>query len=199
MSRPADTIEKLSDYLWYLLPKFLKKKGRDQSLLAVILDTFGDELGEARTTISEIIPLMLADAATGTWLDMLARVRQIVRTPGESDASLRVRVLAAYEIKRKAGTLPGMVDGLATIGYTASVTEPNKGTTKWSRFLVTVTAWDGVVTNQDIFYQVVNQLRPAHTRALIESELTAGTWDDWEIGEDELTLDDDGQLDDWVM
>lgn len=199
MSRPADTAERLSDYLWWLLPTFLKKKGRAESLLAIIFDALGEELGEVRTTISDIIPLVLAETATGAWLDMLARARQIVRTPGESDTSLRVRVLAAYEIKRKAGTLPGMVDGLATIGYTASVSEPNKGTNKWSRFLVTVTGWDGVVANQDIFYQVVNQLRPAHTRALIESELTAGTWDDWELGAEELTLDDEGQLDDWTM
>jgi len=195
--RPADTIAKLADYLWWLLPAFLKKKDRPESLVARLCEVGGDVLDEARTTLTDIIPQLLAETATGEYLDMLARVRQILRGDGESDASLRSRVLAAYAIKRKGGTIPGMEDGLAAIGYTAEVAEPNHGTGDWSHFVVRILGWDGVVTDQGIFYQIVRLLKPAHTRALIESELLPGTWDDWDptVPPNEL---DEGDLDDWI-
>ena len=139
----------------------------------------------------------MVETATGEYLDMLARARQIFRGEGETDESLRTRVLAAHEIKRKGGTIPGMENGLASIGYTVEVEEPNKGTSKWSRFLVKVFGWDGVVADQKVFYQVVRLLKPAHTRALIESLLVPATWDDFELDEPPKELDS-GQLDDWL-
>ncbi len=77
--RPADTVAKLADYLWWLLPNFLKRKERAQSLVARLCDVWGEELGEGRTTLVEIIPLLLVETATGAWLDQLARARQIFR------------------------------------------------------------------------------------------------------------------------
>ena len=195
--RPADTIAKLADYLWWLLPAFLKKKDRPESLVARLCEVGGDVLDEARTTLTDIIPQLLAETATGEYLDMLARVRQILRGDGESDASLRSRVLAAYAIKRKGGTIPGMEDGLTAIGYDAVVQEPNDGTNKWSRFVLNILAWDGLVTDHGIFYDVVRLLKPAHTRALIDSELPPGTWDDWDELDPPNDLDE-GDLDDWI-
>jgi len=191
------TVAHITDYLWWLMPYFLKKKERKESLIGKLWDSWGLEFEELRATINEIIPLMLAYTATGTYLDRIGRSRQTSRLVGESDESYRVRVLGAMAIKTKAGTIPGMEAGLLSLGYTVEVLEPNNGTSKWSRFVVKITGWDGVVASQAIFYQVVNLLRPAHTRALIDAQLTVGTLDDWELGEDELTLDDDGQLDDW--
>ena len=129
---------------------------------------------------------------------MLARARQIFRGEGESDDSLRIRVLAAHEIKRKGGTIPGMENGLAAIGYTTEVEEPNTGIVeKWSRFVVKVFGWDGVVADQKVFYSVVHLLKPAHTRVLIESLLPPAGWDDWNLDEPEKPLDE-GALDDWL-
>lgn len=196
-SRPADTTANLADYLWWLLPAFLKKKDRSESVIGRLCDVWGSELGEARTTLTEIIPLLLVATASGVWLDQLARARQILRSLGESDESLRIRVLAAHELKRKGGTIPGMVEGLAAIGYGVAVEEPFKGTDTWSRFVVRVLTWNGLVADQNVLYSVVRQLKPAHTRALVESELAPATWDDWEPDAPEETLDE-GLLDDWI-
>ena len=196
--RPAETIAKLADYLWWLLPAFLKKKERTASMVARFCDVWGGILDTARTTLIDIIPQLVVETATGEYLDMLARARQIFRGEEETDESLRTRVLAAHEIKRKGGTIPGMEAGLASIGYTAEVDEPNKGTDKWSRFVVKVLGWDGVVADQKVFYQVVRLLKPAHTRALIDPLLPLATWDDWELGDEPKPLDE-GYLDEWQV
>ena len=192
MSRPADTITKLADYLWWLLPVFLKKKDRAASMIAQFCEIWGERLDEARETLTAIIPELLAATASGDYLDILARQRQVFRGIGESDDSLRARVLAAHTIKRKGGTIPGMTEGLEKIGYEVEVLEPNRGTSIWSRFLVRVLSWDGVVADQSVFYQTVRELKPAHTRAHVGSEISMGTWDDG--GE----FDDGGQLDDFL-
>jgi len=196
--KKADTVEHLTDYFWWLLPAFLKKKVRKDSLISSLLDSWGLELEELRTTINEIIPLMQASTATGTYLDRIGRSRQTTRLVGESDASYRIRVLAAMAVKTKAGTIPGMEAGLASLGYTVEVLEPNDGTPKWSRFVVHVTGWDGSVQDQTVFYSAILQLKPAHTRAIIQSDLVECTWDDWEDGVDDPLLLDEGQLDDWL-
>jgi hypothetical protein len=194
--RPADTVAKLADYLWWLLPNFLKRKERVQSLVARLCEVWGEELGEGRTTLIEIIPLLLVETATGAWLDQLARARQIFRCEDESDESLRTRVLAAHEIKKKGGTIPGMMSGLAAIGYGVQVEEPFNGTDKWSHFAVKVFTWSGLVADQGVFYSGVRLLKPAHTRALIDPLLPPATWDDWELDELEKELDS-GFLDEW--
>jgi hypothetical protein len=196
--RPSDTVAKPADYLWWLLPNFLKRRDRVQSLVARLCEVWGEELGEGRTTLVEIIPLLLVETATGTWLDQLARARQIFRGEGESDESLRTRVLAAHEIKKKGGTIPGMISGLAAIGYGVQVEEPNKGNpAKWSRFVVKVFTWSGLVTDQGVFYSVVRLLKPAHTRALVESLLNPEVWDDYEPLDPPKELDF-GSLDGWL-
>jgi len=195
-NRPADSIARLADYLWWLLPVFLKKKDRAQSLVAQFCEIWGERLDDARETLTSIIPELLAATASGDYLDLLARQRQVFRGIGESDDSLRARVLAAHTIKRKGGTIPGMTEGLEKIGYEVEVLEPNRGTSIWSRFLVRVLSWDGVVTDQSVFYQTVRELKPAHTRAHVESAISMGTWDDWEPGEEAKPLDL-GQFDDW--
>ena len=194
--RPADTVPRLADYLWWLLPSFLKRKGRQDSIVGGLCDAVGDRLDDARTTITEVVPLLLVQSATGDYLDRLARMRQIARGVGEPDESLRTRVLAAMTVKRKGGTIPGMIEGLAGLGYQVEVDEAFKGSSSWSHFLVRILGWDGVVADQSMFYDAVRRLKPAHTRAVYEN-LCPGTWDDWEIGEDPLPLDT-GQLDDFL-
>ena len=196
--RPADTVPHLSDYLWWLLPSFLKRKERQNSLVGGLCDAVGDTLDEARATLTEVIPLLIVETATGDYLDRLARMRQLARGVGEPDESLRVRVLAAMTFKRKGGTIPGMVEGLAGLGYQVEVDEPFKGSAKWSHFVIRVLGWDGVVVDQAMFYDTVRKLKPAHTRAVYES-LCAATWDDWEVGETPRELDEPGgTLDDWI-
>lgn len=195
--RPADTVARLSNYLWWLLPSCLKKKDKADSLLWSFCDVWGEVLDDVRTTIEEIIPLFLADAATGEWLDRLARARLLVRGEGESDESLSARCLAAYAAKKKGGTIAGLVEGLASLGYGVTVTEPYKGTDRWSRFLISIATWDGALTDQWEFYRTVRALKPGHTKPHYVSSLDPCTWDDWTHGETELELDS-GSLDDWL-
>ena len=196
-NRPADTIPHLTNYLWWLLPTFLKKKERRLALTGTLVDLLSGVLDDARTTLTEIVPQLLAATATGEYLDRLARQRTVFRGVGETDDSLRVRVLAGLAIKRLAGTLPGMVQGLATLGYAVDVLETYRGTPHWSHFLVRILGWDGVVTDQHVFYDTVRRLKPAHTRAVYEC-VCAATWDDWEPGETPRTFDDaGGTLDDF--
>jgi hypothetical protein len=192
MSRPADSIAKLADYLWWLLPVFLKKKDRAASMIAQFCEVWGERLDEARETLISIVPELLAATASGEYLDLLARQRQVFRGVGESDESLRARVLAAHTIKRKGGTIPGMTEGLARLGYSVEVLEPYKGTPTWSRFLIYILAWDGVVADQRVFYDTIAQLKPAHTLPLVDTTIVMGTWDD---GGDL----DEGQYDDWIF
>ena len=194
-SRPADTVQHLSDYLWWLLPSFLKRKGRQDSIVGGLCDAVGDTMDGARATITDVISLLLVETATGDYLDRLARMRQLARGVGEPDESLRTRVLAAMTVRRKGGTIPGMIEGLASLGYQVEVDETFKGTAKWSHFVIRILAWNGVVVEQAIFYDTVRKLKPAHTRAVYES-LCPGTWDDWEGGEAPQPLDE-GYLDDF--
>jgi len=195
-NRPADTVARLADYLWWLLPTFLKKKERRLALTGTLVDILGGVLDDARTTLTEVVPQLLAATATGEYLDRLARQRAVFRGVGESDGSLRTRVLAALGLKRLGGTLPGMVQGLATLGYVVEVLETYRGTPHWSHFLVRILGWDGVVTDQRVFYDTVRRLKPAHTRAVYECQIPA-TWDDWEVGDAPLPLDL-GDLDDFA-
>jgi hypothetical protein len=190
-------VPRLSDYLWWLLPTFLKKKDRESSLVGALCTVWGGLLDDARTTVSETIPLMLVETATGDWLDRLARARRIFRGVGESDESLRTRVLAAYAIKKKGGTIPGLIEGLAAIGYGVEVLEPFKGTDKWSRFVVRLLTWDGIVQDQKIVFDAVRALKPAHTKAHYDSMLSPATWDDWQPGDPAEGLDS-AQLDEWL-
>jgi P2-related tail formation protein len=194
--RPADTIAHLADYLWWLLPTFMKRKERRLALTGALVDLLGGVLDDARGTLTEIVPRLLSATATAEYLDRLARQRSVFRGVGETDASLRTRVLAALAIKRMGGTLPGMVQGLATLGYVVDVLETYRGTPHWSHFLVRILGWDGIVTDQRVFYDTVRRLKPAHTRAVYEC-LCPATWDDWEPGADPLPLDE-GDLDDFL-
>ena len=196
-SRPADTIPRLADYLWWLLPTFMKKKERRLALTGALVGLLGESLDGARATVVEIIPQLLAATAVGEYLDRLARLRTVFRGVGETDESLRTRVLAALAIKRLGGTLPGMVQGLATLGYVVEVLETYRGTPHWSHFLVRILGWDGVVTDQHVFYDTVRRMKPAHTRAVYECECLA-TWDDWEPGDTPRTFDDGGEIDDFL-
>jgi len=192
MSRPADTAD-IGKYLWLLLPRSMKRKERSNSLTGAILAVIGDELQSARDALAEVPSQALIATATGAFLKTLAADRQIYPAAGESEDSLRARALAAFVSKQKDGTIPGMIAALEALGYTVGISEPFVGTGKWSHFVVTVTAWDGVVTDQALFFQTVRAMKPAHTRALIVSELLPGIWDD--AGD----FDGFGEtLDDWI-
>lgn len=175
MSRPADTIEKLADYLWWMLPTILKKKDRGDSLVARFCEIWGDMLDESRATLIEITPQFLIETASGDYLDKLARQRQVFRGDGEDDDSLRARALAAYLIKQKGGTIPGMEYGLASLGFD-------------------VVVWEYRVNKMGLIEPPTD---PAEQDTFIISASVEQTWDDWEPSEEPFSLDE-GELDDFA-
>ena len=74
--------------------------------------------------------------------------------------------------------------------------QPYSGHSQWSHFVVQIRGWDGEQT-QSIFDKAVRDLKPAHTLAVIVSELEHAGWDDWGIGDTPLPLDI-GNLDDFL-
>lgn len=192
MNRPVDTVTHIGDYLWWLLPGPRKRKAKADSTLYGLLYAVGESLEGARAALAEVPLQALVATATGTYLDELGRKRETYRVDDESDENYRVRVLAAFENKQKDGTLPGMQAALEALGYTVTITEPHKGTAKWAHFLITVTAWNGVVADQMLFFKTVRAQKPAHARAVIASELEPGRFDDGG------NFDDEGCFDDWL-
>ena len=68
----------------------------------------------------------------------------------------------------------------------------------WSRYLVRVLGWDGAKPQKRMFETVRNE-RPSHLKPIFESELSLGTFNDWEPEEEPLTFDDGGTFNDWEL
>ena len=175
MSRPADTVEKISDYLWWLLPGFLKKKDRQASLIGKLCDIWGEVFDDIRSALASVPEMMLIEHATGEYLIELGRERQTYPIDGEDEEDFRLRVMLAYLTKKKEGTIPGMEEGLEAKGFSALV-------------------WNPRVLSVGIAEPPAD---PDKRDAYILSWLVPGTWDDWASGDTPLGLDE-GQLDDMV-
>ena len=122
-TRPADT-QNLPDYLWRLLPQFLKRKDRYQSIVGAFCKTFGSVLTNARTTLEAVVPQFHAATATGDYLDIIGAARLVLRRTGEDDDTYRIRVLDACRLGVAIGTPDGLIASLAAAGFTARLWEP---------------------------------------------------------------------------
>jgi len=168
-TRPADTVGKLSDYLWYLLPKFLKRKPRDESNVGAHVEAWGYVLDLVRTMLKDVILQLHPTTATGTFLKRLGRFRGTLPLPLEDDGDYRPRVLDAFEDRQAGGTLPGFVADLADIGFDVRI-------------------WEYWVLDRDLFSPPES---PTERDRYIVPGPIALTWDDGGL------LDEGGTFDDW--
>jgi hypothetical protein len=94
-------------------------------------------------------------------LDLLGAARSIRRHPGEPTGAFRARIVGAYELWSKAGTLGGVKRALEVAGYKVSILEH-------------------YTENPDIWAEFSITLEPAQT------EFTTDTWNDgqgaWDDG-----------------
>ncbi len=169
----------LSEYLWWLLPAFLKKKRKADSLVNKLMNVFGEELDAEKIAIVDMRRMLLIAAAGGEYLDNHGRGRDLERIPGESDDDYRTRLISAYVVKKRGGTIPGMIEACAILGLEIEIrqfyqTDPGR----WAEFEVRVIAGELKVLNQSIFYQTVRALKPAHTRAVFKIDIELDRWDD---------------------
>ena len=200
--RPADTVTHLADYLWWLLPSFLKKKEKASSLVYGLCSALGTTLDDARDSLRNLADQFYAQTADPIQLSKIGSERDTIRKPGEDLPSYRARILSALVHRRSFGTLQGVSVLSHYLGYTVDISEPYAHTPSWSHFVVRVLSWDGANPDQLAFYRMLRRSKPAHTRAVIECELEMCTWDDWEEGvEEPKELDGDGSptLDDWLV
>ena len=181
----------LGKYLWWLAPAFMKKKTLHDSLVASLLNIFGEELDEVKSEILNMRREMLIATAEGELLDNHGRGRDLDRVPGETDDSYRTRLISAYIVKKRGGTIPGMVEGCALLGLDVEVDELFKtDPSRWAEFELRITGGDLNVLNQSFFYQTVNALKPAHTRVVYKVMIELDRWDDLELMDSGNFLDE---------
>jgi Phage tail protein (Tail_P2_I) len=172
----------LGKYMWWLLPNTLKKKLQGESLISKLLNIFGEELDESKTETLNMRREMLIATATGEYLDEHGRERDLERIPGETDDEYRFRLISAYVVKKRGGTIPGMIEACALLGLEVEVSEVYKtDPTRWAEFELQIIGGDLNILNQSIFYQTIQALKPAHTRVVYTVLMEIDKFDDFEI------------------
>jgi hypothetical protein len=197
--RPADTVRSLGEYLYWLLPGFLKKKGKEGSLVYGLCTALGSTLDDARDSLRSLADQFYAERADAIQLSKIGAERDTIRQPGEDLPTYRARVLSALSHRRAFGTLLGVSRLSQYLGYTVEISEPYKGSPRWSHFVVRILSWDGANPDQLAFFRMIRRSKPAHTRVVIDCEIDLATWDDWEDGIEEPKQLDSGDLDDWLV
>lgn len=165
---PIFDFESAGDYLWWLLPSYMKRPGRYKTRIGALIDTLGAELDAAIAAQRMILPQFFIATASGAYLDRLGKTRQVYRLSAETDDSYRQRIFAAFDQKQAAGTIPGLESAMARSGFTARV---------WELRPLSASLLDPPAT-------------PNERDTYIVPEPHALAWDDWEDGDTPLTLDD---------
>lgn len=104
--------EKFKDYMMYLL----HAPARDEQyrILFTVLGSIFDDIKE---TIFEVRKQSNIFTASGRYLELHGRDRNMPRLKGEDDEIYRKRLMLKAEIAKKAGTVEGIKLALAAIGY----------------------------------------------------------------------------------
>ena len=178
-------------YLFWLLVSWLKTKVPEDSITWNILNVVGEELDLSKQAILDMRRESLIATASEDNLDKFGNEKGLARIAGETDEEYRIRLLSAYLIKKRGGTIPGMIEAVGFLGITATINEIYKtDPTRWAEFELIITGGDLEVLNQSIFYILVNNLKPAHTRIIIVLDLQLDEFDDGEIFDDNNYFDE---------
>jgi len=117
-------VSRWGDYFWSFLPKPLRRKEASVSEICRVLEAIGTLYEDARQAVFRLRRAWIVALAPEEMLKILRDERGLPRLPGESLASFRPRVLAAWDTHRKGGTVPGMAEAMALLGLAAEVREP---------------------------------------------------------------------------
>ncbi|MBZ0273678.1 hypothetical protein K8I61_16690 [bacterium] len=173
----------IGEYLWWLLPGFLKKKGAVDPASSTtwnLVTIQGETLDASKGEIISMRAQHAVETAEGEQLDLLGEERETRRFESEADAAYRQRIFQAAARKQKVGTKPHMLQMLVDLGFGAQVVEVWTITRRyWAEFIVRL--WDAgrpITVTQDELYREVDLNRPAHARAVYVIELPLDTYDD---------------------
>ena len=173
----------IGQYLWWLLPGFLKKKGSADPATSTtwnLVTVQGETLDASKGEIVAMRAQHTVETAEAEQLDALGEERETRRFTGESDTAYRQRIYQAASRKQKVGTKPHMLQMLEDLGFGAQVVEVWTITRRyWAEFVVRL--WDAgrpITVTQEELYREVDLNRPAHARAVYVIELPLDTYDD---------------------
>jgi hypothetical protein len=185
-------MSQFGDYLWNLLPRFFKLLQNSEPWKWV--SVFGGHLDDTKGSIFALRRAWLVATASGASLDLLGKARGIIRYPGEDDELYRVRIMAAFDIYSAGGTIPGITQALALLGYPDAIVHElfrdgkviplhnaagqynglarHQGGIRWAEFKI-ITGIDDTrpftKTDLQILMDAIYKMKPAHTmpRALV--------------------------------
>ena len=191
-------MSKIGEYLWWILPGFLKKKGAVDpagSTTWNLVNIQGETLDASKGEIIAMRAQHTVETAESEHLEALGEERETRRFESETDAAYRLRIFQAAAHKQKVGTKPHMLRMLQDLGFGAQVVEVWTITRRyWAEFVVWL--WDAshpITVTQDELYREVDRNRPAHARAIYQIELPLDVFDDGEL------LDSANKFDSWRL
>jgi len=180
----------IGQYLWWLLPAFMKKKGSvdpQGSITKQLVVIQGEVLDESKVEILSMRDQHAVETAQAEHLDMLGEERETQRLTGELDDDYRQRIFAAVGSKQKVGTKPHMEQLLDATGLGNEIIEVwTFDREHWAEFIIHM--WDAgqpITVAQDELYRHVNRARPAHARAVYQVDLPIKTFDAWDFSLEE--------------
>lgn len=124
------------------------------SLLWCLLGSYAGELNEASVQVREALRQMIVGQAEGYWLDLWARLYDVPRLPGETDASLQVRIgKEAFRVRVNGIGIEQAISDAT--GETVQIKEP------WHQlFELDVSALSGTHHLQDGQYYTYHVIQP---------------------------------------
>lgn len=139
--------ESFKDYMYYLLHKPIKT-----NTLYKLFTVLGEDVDQIKTTIFEVRKQANILTATGKYLDLHGKDRDMFRYKNESDEIFRYRLIAKFEISKKAGTQRGIELVLNSMGYTDHIIKPlyQDDDNRWAEFQIDLNDNGNRVTLQDI-------------------------------------------------
>ena len=137
-------MSKIGEYLWWLLPAFLKRKGQNDpqgSTTWNLIMIQGESLDQSKVEVLAMRDQHAVETAEAEHLDMLGDERETKRFSGENDDDYRARIFIAAERKQKVGTKPHMETMVYDLGFGVEVTEVWTFDHRyWAEFIVHI--WD---------------------------------------------------------
>ena len=187
-------MSRISEYLWWLLPAFLKKKGQNDqqgSTTWNLVTIQGESLDQSKVEILTMRDQHAVETAEAEQLDLLGDERETKRFSGEDDDAYRTRIFVAAERKQKVGTKPYMETMVYDLGFGVEIIEVwTFDRWRWAEFIVHV--WDDsrtITVTQEEFFREVDKARPAHARAVYRIDFPLDVFDDGEVFDDANRLD----------
>ena len=184
----------IGEYIWWLLPGFLKKKGHTDPQASTTWNLImiqGEALDTSKSEILSMRDQHAVETAENEQLDLLGDERETKRFSGEADDAYRARIFLAAARKQKVGTKPHMETMVGDLGFGVEITEVwTYDRWRWAEFIVHI--WDAgapITVTQEEFFREMDKARPAHTRAVYQIDFPLDVFDDGEVFDDANRLD----------